>query len=286
MYIGSYEKDSLLGFGSFGNVFKVNKDDKSYALKRIIDIDESALLEAKILKTLDHKYIIKHYETFTHDDYLCIVMECADVGTFTSHVIIHWDDGVGEEYNIWRMLQNMSEAIRYLHTNQPNAIMHCDIKPDNILVFKTESEQESGVKYCLKLTDFGVAKMFNDDDETSGQPILTRETTTCGAPIFMPPEVLKDQPFSFSVDIWSLGMIAAFMCNQGQHYFRSASDILTWQRRKSVIPYHYSMPLRNVVMDMLMIDPRDRPSAGRIVKECTDARTERGKHNDSKRDLV
>jgi len=75
----------------------------------------------------------------------------------------------------------------YLHSNN---IIHRDLKPENILI-----DQDGH----LKLTDFGLAKeKVSDDSKTS---------SFCGTVEYMSPEMIKGEPYSFSTDLWSLGII-------------------------------------------------------------------------------
>lgn len=293
-FIGNYKKMSLLGYGSFGNVFQVKKNGREYALKRIMKNDnkvenESALREAKILRKIHHDNIVSHFETFESKEHLCIVMECADGGTLTGHIIFNQEDKVSAEHNVWRMLECMSDAVGYLHKIRPYPIIHCDIKPDNVLLFLTRSSWESGTKYTLKLADFGVAKIM-DGKEPDAKPFYTSASTRCGAAIYMAPEVLKSHPFTFSADVWSIGALAAFFCGKGDHLFPNAQDVLDFEhssyKKKRIIPDHYSMNLRILLMDILDIDPDHRPRCGRIESECMNSRTERGKHNETKRDIA
>lgn len=69
-------------------------------------------------------------------------------------------------------------------------IIHRDLKLSNLLL------SENG---DLKLADFGISKKLNFDYEK------LREST--GTPNYMAPEVLSNHGYSFSVDVWGLGVI-------------------------------------------------------------------------------
>ena len=51
----------------------------------------------------------------------------------------------------------------------------------------------------LKLGDFGLATKLEFDGE--------KKRTICGTPNYIAPEILEEKPYSYSVDIWSLGVI-------------------------------------------------------------------------------
>jgi serine/threonine protein kinase len=76
-----------------------------------------------------------------------------------------------------------------MHTKN---IVHRDIKPENILM-------ESMEDLSVKLTDFGFATYFDDND-------LLDEVL--GSPIYMPPEIVMRQKYDSKVDVWSAGIVA------------------------------------------------------------------------------
>ena len=71
-----------------------------------------------------------------------------------------------EEWCIWRGLEHIAIALEYLHGMRPQPILHCDLKPDNVLGV---SVMEDGLKYVnWKLADFGIAKLLTENDQVGG----------------------------------------------------------------------------------------------------------------------
>jgi serum/glucocorticoid-regulated kinase 2 len=77
--------------------------------------------------------------------------------------------------------------MEYLHSKN---ILYRDLKPENILV------DERG---HLKLTDFGLCKLRFDKRD------LTRSFV--GSPEYMSPEILTEQPYNYSVDFYTMGVL-------------------------------------------------------------------------------
>jgi serine/threonine-protein kinase ULK2 len=71
--------------------------------------------------------------------------------------------------------------------------MHRDLKLQNILL--TEKSEET----ILKLADFGLAKRQETKEDLFN--------TICGTPIYMAPELQKQQKYTEKADLWSLGVI-------------------------------------------------------------------------------
>lgn len=68
-------------------------------------------------------------------------------------------------------------------------IIHRDLKPANIFLRNKE----------IKIADFGFAVKNSDSKKFSSYNV--------GSPIYMPPEALNDNKYSFKSDIWALGVI-------------------------------------------------------------------------------
>jgi len=261
---------TLLGEGAFGKVYK---ETMTVAVKKIDNFSEEAVQEVDTLMKLNHENIIKCYGHHYEDNgrRLCIVMEFANRGSFTEVITRRAQDPgavVFKEYNIWRSLSQLSDALNYLHT-LPQPILHRDLKPDNIL----------GVKYpdgCVwKLADFGLVKLLED----AAQGDFYAQTL-CGTPSYRAPEVwVNHKGYTFSADIWSLGCIMSFQCKKGKHLFSMARTIPELvQKMQSGLPQGaiqgYSSDLVGLVERMLHPDHHQRPSAQEIWAECTDARSD------------
>ncbi len=181
-----------LGSGSFGRVFLVshNETKKLYALK---EIDKRKLLvsygkcdiiynEINIHSKLDHENIIKLYNVHEDNENINIIMEYAEHGNL--YELIKKENGF-PEYKAFQYFIQVINAVYYLHTNN---IIHRDIKPENILI---------GDDNKIKLCDFGWAKELT----------LENRSTFCGTVEYMAPEIVENENYDYSVDIWSLGIL-------------------------------------------------------------------------------
>ncbi|EGV59971.1 kinase-like protein [Yamadazyma tenuis ATCC 10573] len=215
---------SVLGNGSFGNVVKCldkkytdpkNHKDKVVAIKIIkSDINWSlqAVYEIKMLKHLNsHKTVVegntyaseyatsdcpvlKYYDHFHFRGHMCIVMEPLSVNLFTMLEIIKFQ---GLSLPVLQLfVKKILRGLEYIHSMN---ILHCDIKPENIMIkFPSAASLDDVTEESLvvKIVDFGTSCFVN---EISYSYIQSR--------FYRAPEVILGARYDKMIDIWSLGCI-------------------------------------------------------------------------------
>jgi len=143
---------------------------------------ESFYLEARACAKLNHTNIIHIYTFDEWQGERYLVMEIADQGSL---------DGRIEKLHVLPELQVLDVAVKIasaLNMALKHDLLHCDIKPGNIL-FNDDNEP--------KLVDFGLARKA-DAEQESGE--FTR-----GTPFYVAPEKIKREPETFLSDMYSLG---------------------------------------------------------------------------------
>lgn len=206
-----YTFNRTIASGSFGvvksAVQKTTGNDVAIKIVEKIHSPASALTktkqEANILKKLSHPNIIKFISTEETNSKLYIITELLKGGTLKSYIDNN-SESLSEEKSI-QILFHLLQAVNYIHNKD---IVHRDIKPDNIM-FADKNDLSS-----LKLVDFGLSGFTYDT------------SSFCGTLLFMSPELLEASSSNASIsnqkgcDIWSVGIIAAMLLNNGKHpYF-------------------------------------------------------------------
>lgn len=125
-------------------------------------------------------------------------------------------------------------------------ITHCDIKPDNFIIFKKDG------KIKLKLTDFGFS---HEDVKKSGY----------GTKAYRPPEQCSKTPISsIKGDIWSMGIL--FFCTLTKKLpvgrCNATKNIMEYETNKELIKNKHALDLFS---KMLIINPEDRISCNEIL---------------------
>jgi cGMP-dependent protein kinase len=180
----------------FGNVFLVRnkKIKKYYGLKAVsrrkvshYSLSECLMNEREVLMQLDHPFILKMIKTFKDEDRVYFLTEYVQGSDLFDALrkIGLCNDNQAQFYCACLLL-----ILEHLANKD---VVHRDIKPENVMLDR--------VGYP-KLIDFGTAKVIHD-----------RTYTIVGTPHYMAPEVILGNSYSFSVDVWSLGvMLYEFLC--------------------------------------------------------------------------
>ncbi|KAJ0234554.1 Serine/threonine-protein kinase TIO [Hirschfeldia incana] len=191
MGVEDYHVIELVGEGSFGRVYKGRRKytGQTVAMKFIMkqgksDKDIHSLRqEIEILRKLKHENIIEMLDSFENAREFCVVTEFAQGELFE----VLEDDKCLPEEQVQAIAKQLVKALHYLHSNR---IIHRDMKPQNILI---------GPGSVVKLCDFGFARAM------SANTVVLRSIK--GTPLYMAPELVREQPYNHTADLWSLGVI-------------------------------------------------------------------------------
>lgn len=139
--------------------------------------------EAALAGKLNHPHIVAIFDAASEDDMSYLVMEHVDGGTLDQYGT---PDALLPLERLVEIVFKASIALDYAHRQ---GVIHCDIKPANILI-RGDSD--------IKISDFGAA-YFGDADHTF--------LTGVGSPAYMSPEQIQERQVTHQTDIYSLGVV-------------------------------------------------------------------------------
>jgi len=150
-------------------------------------------------------------------------------------------------------LHELADALEHAHAI---GVIHRDIKPENVMI------RDDG---CLKLMDFGIAKILDRDER------MTLTGALVGSPAHMAPEIIEGEEAGPEADIFSLGTILYWLCTRKLPFF-AANTTATLKR---ILDAEYDDPrmlnpavsdaLAEVIARCLAREPKDRfASAGAL----------------------
>lgn len=239
---------STIGVGSFGIVARADLEHNSQtcALKTITKANRSSqeisLLkrEISICKRLtDSRGIVLTVHSYETVGELVVVQERALGDLFR----VLKDDGKLSEPRVQDIALQLVLALDYLHNQM--RITHRDLKPQNILLFRNGR---------VALCDFGFARALG-----TGSSL---HTTIKGTPLYMAPELVQERPYSFRVDLWSLGVIL-YELVEGVPPFFAASLV---ELMKQIVSSKVQLPataamspsFQSFLLGLLQKDPAQR----------------------------
>ncbi|ELP89370.1 serine/threonine protein kinase HT1, putative [Entamoeba invadens IP1] len=191
-------ENNKLGEGSFGIVYKGQYRGNVVAIKRMkqLENNESGLdefeKEVAMLDKFRCDYIIHFYGAVFIPSKVCMVTEFAAFGSLQDLMKHKKSEEIKMQLRI-KFLLDASRGIQYLHEN---GILHRDIKPDNFLVLSLDLNEIVNAK----LTDFGSSRNLN--------MLQTNMTFTkgVGTPTYMAPEILEQDKYTKSADVYSFAI--------------------------------------------------------------------------------
>ena len=240
-----------LGSGAFGRVYLVeHKTTKvKYAIKAIDKRNKSNLdqksyfrREIEVMYKLNHPNIVKLYGHFEDNIYCYFLMEYIPKGNLYGLMPKDKKKRINTKV-IAQIIKDIICGLYYLHNMNP-PIIHRDIKPENILLAE-------GLK--AKITDFGWSNYIIEG---------IKRTTMCGTPIYLAPEIIKEEGHNEKVDIWCVGVLLFELTTGCLPFKGNDLDSL----KKNILSLNISWPkdisldAKNLIMKILKLDPELRIS--------------------------
>ena len=257
--VGRFRIGDLLGKGGMGEVYRAEdtKLKRLIALKRLApDLRADSryrrrfLEEAERVSRFSDAHVAALYDVLEEQGEMFLVMEYVEGENLRQR--LRRPMSLGQFFEI---AIQCAEALAAAHDR---GIVHCDIKPENIML--TNAGQ-------VKILDFGVAKHLPRADESS---TVERAGAMAGTPAYMSPEVLLEKIPDGRADIFSLGVVLYEMLT-GHHPFLSSSFVATSERilHETATPIHIFNPEVSGPVEELVA----RAMAKDLGQRYADART-------------
>ena len=211
--IASYEVKEWLGRGTFGQVVMCHRRQKRFEdeipdptkpydrvavkiLKNQPSYARQGEVEISILQTLagedsDRFNFVTAYECFTHFNHQCLVFEMLDLNLY--EFLRNEKFAPLALSSIRPIIQQVLTALDKLRSL---GLIHADLKPENIMLVNPKN-----TPFRVKVIDFGSA--------TYTKHVYNLTSTYLQSRYYRAPEILLGLPFDNTIDIWSLGCVAA-----------------------------------------------------------------------------
>lgn len=265
--LADFEPLKVLGQGAYGKVHLVRDrlNGTLYAQKQIrkpqIEVFEDkvgkspeekphlshiqrTIAERQILTQITHHpNIVKLFYALQDHDRFYLLLEYIPGGELFHHLTTNNSLGnVFIEEHVAFYAAQMALGIRHLHLL---GIVYRDLKPENCLL---------NTRGHLVLTDFGLSKAIEPDEDSLGCRSII------GTPEYMAPEIIKGEPYDYSVDWWLLGCVIYDMMTGKPPFTGKTHQIILDKiiKAKPSLPFYLSLDAKDLLGKLLQKNPAKR----------------------------
>ncbi|KAK3300610.1 kinase-like domain-containing protein [Chaetomium fimeti] len=271
-----------MGDGAFSNVYRARDregDNGEVAIKVVRKFEMNSMQRANILKEVqimrqtEHPNIIRLIDFAESRQYYYIILELAPGGELFHQIVrlTYFSEDLSRH-----VITQVANALEYLH--EERGIVHRDIKPENILFSPIpftpaknpkpkqpgdedkvdEGEFIRGVGGGgigqIKIADFGLSKIVWDN----------QTMTPCGTVGYTAPEIVKDERYSKSVDMWAMGCVLYTLLCGFPPFYDESIEVLTEKVAKGQYTFlspwwdDISKSAQDLISHLLCVDPEKR----------------------------
>jgi serine/threonine protein kinase len=186
-----------LGGGAFGSVYKgvISHSKSTIAVKKLDGASQGEKqfrAEVSSIGLIQHLNLVKLIGFCCEGDHGLLVYEHMLNGSLDGHLFKKSNNAAVLSWNTrYQIGLGVARGLSYLHQSCHKCIIHCDIKPENILL---------DASFVPKVADFGLATFVGRDFSR----ILTSFRGTVG---YIAPEWLSGVPITPKIDVYSFGMV-------------------------------------------------------------------------------
>ncbi|KAK4032409.1 kinase-like domain-containing protein [Parachaetomium inaequale] len=271
-----------MGDGAFSNVYRArdregNTGEVAIKVVRKFEMNSmqraNILKEVQIMRQIDHPNIVRLIDFSESRQYYYIILELAPGGELFHQIVrlTYFSEDLSRH-----VITQVANALEYLH--EERGIVHRDIKPENILFNPIpfapsqnpqpkqpgdedkvdEGEFVKGVGAGgigqIKIADFGLSKIVWDN----------QTMTPCGTVGYTAPEIVKDERYSKSVDMWAMGCVLYTLLCGFPPFYDESIEVLTEKVAKGQYTFlspwwdDISKSAQDLISHLLCVDPEKR----------------------------
>ncbi|EMD41022.1 hypothetical protein CERSUDRAFT_111598 [Gelatoporia subvermispora B] len=230
------------------------------------------LKEVQIMRGINHPSIVELYSFSESPEHYFLVLELLEGGELFHQIVklTYFSENLARH-----VIMQVAEGIRYLH--EERGVVHRDIKPENLLferipiipsknaptkMFEEDKEDEGefipgvggGGIGRVKIADFGLSKVVWDE----------HTQTPCGTVGYTAPEIVKDERYSKSVDMWALGCVLYTLLCGFPPFYDESINVLTEKVARGYYTFlspwwdSISATAKDLITHLLCVDPAQR----------------------------
>ncbi|XP_031130796.1 receptor kinase-like protein Xa21 isoform X2 [Ipomoea triloba] len=233
-----FDESNSLGSGSFGSVYKGILTNGMHVAVKVFRLEHEGSnrsfdSECEVLRCIRHRNLTKVLGSCSNLNFKALLLEYMPNGCL--HKWLHSHSYFLDMIQRVSIMIDVASALEYLHYGYSNPIIHCDLKPSNVLI---------DADMVGHLSDFGVAKLLGDGNSIA----ITNTLATIG---YIAPEYGQEGLISTRSDMYSYGimLLEVFTKTQpGDEMFSEDLCLRSW--------VHNALPTNtSQIIDPNLIEP-------------------------------
>ncbi|XP_042031665.1 receptor kinase-like protein Xa21 isoform X2 [Salvia splendens] len=213
----SFSETNLLGRGGMGSVFKATIADGMEVAVKVFNLQmegatKSFETESQILSSIRHRNLVKILGCCSNPEFKALILAYMPNGSLEKW--LHSDKFLDMMQRV-NIAIDVALALEYLHHDHTYTVVHCDIKPNNVLL------DEDMIAH---VGDFGISKLFENGEVA----VHTINMATVG---YAAPEFGSEGRISTSGDVYSYGILLLEMFTSKRptdDMFKGEMSIKVW----------------------------------------------------------
>ncbi|KAI4387094.1 hypothetical protein MLD38_004952 [Melastoma candidum] len=210
---GGFDAQRLIGSGSYGRVYKGALPDGTQIAVKVLHVQsgnstKSFNRECQVLKRIRHRNLIRIITACSQPDFKALVLPYMANGSLDSHLYSHAGAGPSSRSSDLTIIQrvnicsDIAEGMAYLHHHSHVRVIHCDLKPSNVLL---------NDDMTALVSDFGIARLVMSAGGGSPTNVENMGTSTAnmlsGSIGYIAPEYAFGTNMSTKGDVYSFGIL-------------------------------------------------------------------------------